>query len=50
MLISVSIQEQKVDRITAGDGEAGCPPKFTDLDVDVANWRLLTGTQAKDAM
>ncbi|KAF9074374.1 hypothetical protein BDP27DRAFT_1258892 [Rhodocollybia butyracea] len=44
------IQEQKVDHITAGDGETGCPPKFTDLDVVVANWRLLTGTQVKSAM
>jgi len=42
------IQERKVDHIT--QSEAGHPPKFTDLGVDIANWRLLTGIRMKDVV
>ncbi|KAE9396218.1 hypothetical protein BT96DRAFT_996937 [Gymnopus androsaceus JB14] len=43
------IREQKADHITAGTDETH-PPKFTDLNVDVANWRLLAGKQATEAV
>ncbi|KIK66293.1 hypothetical protein GYMLUDRAFT_218424 [Collybiopsis luxurians FD-317 M1] len=43
------IREVNVDNIIPASDDAH-PPKFADLDVDVANWKLLTGKQAKEAM
>lgn len=38
-----------VDHITAGADEMHSP-KFTNLDADVANWKLLAGKQATEAV
>ncbi|KAJ3881435.1 hypothetical protein F5051DRAFT_397246, partial [Lentinula edodes] len=43
------IGNQIVDHFTAGTDDLH-PPKFADLDVTVANWRLLGGRDAKDAV
>ncbi|KAJ4491042.1 hypothetical protein C8R41DRAFT_920382 [Lentinula lateritia] len=44
-----SIGNHIVDHFTAGIDDLH-PPKFADLDVTVANWRLLGGRDAKDAV
>ncbi|KAF5381530.1 hypothetical protein D9757_008146 [Collybiopsis confluens] len=44
-----SIREVEGDTIIAG-GNDSHPPKLADLNVEIANWRLLAGAQVKEAV
>ncbi|KAH7872486.1 hypothetical protein F5879DRAFT_801191 [Lentinula edodes] len=48
-LYTSHLHGQIVDHFTAGFDDLH-PPKFADFDVTVANWRLLGGRDAKDAV